>query len=74
MHVCLKLLGRCILSSKSLCSWLDNCEGPVRGPEWRHSFNKNERVCMHVTPKSLKKWPHTERDICVNCVRISGEK
>lgn len=71
---CLMLLGRCILSSKRAClpGWIT-----VRGAEWRHSFNKNETVCMHVTPKSLKKWPHTERYIyiyiCVNCVHISGE-
>lgn len=64
------LLGRRILSSKRAC-----LPGliTVRGPELRHSFNKNERVCMHVTPKSLKKWPHTVRYICVNCAYFRRE-
>lgn len=68
---CLMLLGRRILSSKRAC-----LPGliTVRGPELRHNFNKNERVCMHVTPKSLKKWPHTVRYIRVNCVCIFQER
>lgn len=76
MYMCLKLLGRCILSSKSLCSWLDNrqgsCKGPMRCPEWRHSFNKNERVCM-LPPRAQRSGP-TLRGIYVLNVCVFQER